>query len=89
MEQETLATEMLRELKATSKRWFIAFITVLILWFATIGIFIWYISLPVEEYETYEVEQQSDRNSANTVVGGNYYGVETEGNEDSVQAKGN
>lgn len=89
MEQETLATEMLRELKATSKRWFIAFITVLILWFATIGIFIWYISLPVEEYETYEVEQQSDRNSANNVIGGDYYGFDTESNKENIQAKGN
>lgn len=46
---QSLATELLHELKAASKRWFIAFITVLILWFATIGVFIWYISLPVEE----------------------------------------
>lgn len=89
MENETLATEMLRELKATSKRWFIAFITVLILWFATIGIFIWYISLPVEEYETYEIEQQSDRNGANNVIGGDYYGIEAEGNEEGIQTQGN
>lgn len=47
--EETLATELLKELKATSKRWFIAFLVVLILWFATIGVFIWYISLPVED----------------------------------------
>ena len=47
--EETLATEMLRELKASSKRWFIAFIVMLILWFATIGVFVWYISLPVED----------------------------------------
>ena len=46
---QSLATELLHELKVASKRWFIAFITVLILWFATIGVFIWYISLPVEE----------------------------------------
>lgn len=46
---ESLATEMLRELKATSKRWFIAFIATLLLWFATIGGFLWYIGLPVDE----------------------------------------
>lgn len=44
------ATEVLKEVKASSKRWFIAFLVVLILWFATIGVFIWYISLPVEDY---------------------------------------
>lgn len=75
MENETLATEMLRELKATSRRWFIAFITVLILWFATIGIFIWYISLPVEEYT---VEQESTDRSFNN-IGGEIYGIQTEG----------
>lgn len=48
---ENLATELLRELKAQSKRWFIAFLVVLILWFATIGVFIWYVSLPTEEIE--------------------------------------
>lgn len=45
------ATEVLSEVKASSKRWFIAFLTVLVLWFATIGAFIWYISLPVEDYD--------------------------------------
>lgn len=47
-ENMTLATELLHEVKATSRRWFIAFLIVLTLWFATIGGFIWYISLPVE-----------------------------------------
>lgn len=49
MDKETLATEMLSEIKATSKRWFIAFIVTLCLWFATIIGFIWYITLPVED----------------------------------------
>lgn len=43
----TLATDLLHELKQSSRRWFIAFIVTLTLWFATIGIFIWYITLPV------------------------------------------
>jgi hypothetical protein len=47
--QETLATELLHEIKAQSRRWFISFLLVLSLWFSTIGIFIWYVSLPVEE----------------------------------------
>ena len=57
MENESLATELLHEIKSQAKRWFIAFIIVLLLWFATIGAFLWYISLPVEEYT---VEQTAD-----------------------------
>lgn len=79
MENETLATEILHELKASSKRWFIAFLVVLVLWFATIGAFIWYISLPVEEYETY-IEQDSSDNGINKytdmTIGGDYYGAD-------------
>jgi hypothetical protein len=61
---ETLATEIIRELKISSKRWFIAFITVLVLWFATIGTFIWYISLPVEEYT---IDVENDDGNANYI----------------------
>lgn len=82
MEKETLATELIHELKAQSKRWFIAFIVILALWFGTIGIFIWYISLPVEEYS---IDQESDNVSRNFIVGGNY-GGETESN---VQTESN
>lgn len=45
----TLATELLHELKATSKRWFIAFCIMVVLEVATIAGFMWYISLPVDE----------------------------------------
>ena len=55
-----LATELMHELKAASKRWFIAFLVVLGLWFATIGAFIWYISLPVEETTTTDIAQEAD-----------------------------
>lgn len=49
MNEERLATELLHELKAANKRWFYAFVTVLVLWFATIAGFLWYASLPSEE----------------------------------------
>jgi len=65
MENETLATEMLRELKSNGRRWFIAFLVVLVLWFATIGAFLWYISLPVD---VQEVEQYTE-GDANAIVG--------------------
>lgn len=49
MDNETLATELLHELKVSSKRWFIAFCIMVVLELATIAGFMWYISLPVEE----------------------------------------
>lgn len=71
-ENTSLATELIRELKSTSKRWFIAFIVVLSLWFATIGGFIIYLSLPIEETTTTEsyVTQDDDDNGDNNYVGG-------------------
>ena len=52
MNEETLASELLKEVKDTSRRWFIAFCVMVILEIATICGFLWYISLPVEEAET-------------------------------------
>lgn len=75
MDNQTLASEMLSELKATNRRWFIAFLVVLALWFATIGAFLWYISLPIEDYS---VEQYTD-GDANSIIGiGDYNGSTTE-----------
>lgn len=52
--ENSLATELLHELKASAKRWFIAFILMVVLEIATIGAFIWYIQLPIEEYSSAE-----------------------------------
>jgi len=73
--EENFATELLREIKLQSRRWFIAFLVVLILWFSTIGVFIWYISLPVEEYTIDQDAEYGERNIQ--IVGGSNYG-ETE-----------
>ena len=78
MDNTTLATEMLRELKSSNRRWFIAFLVVLTLWFATIGGFLWYVSLPVEETT---VEQSADGDN-NAFVGiGDMNGGVSEGNK--------
>lgn len=62
MEDKTLATELLHELKATSKRWFVAFCIMVVLEVATIVGFLWYISLPVEE-----IEIENDDGNANYI----------------------
>jgi hypothetical protein len=72
MENQTLASEMLSELKAQNKRLFVALIVVLALWFATIGIFFWYISLPIDE-TTVEQQLEGDANSM-IGIGDTYYG---------------
>ena len=71
-ENQTLATEMMSELKANSRRWFISFIIVLILWFATIGIFIWYINQPIEETETIytqDADTEGENSPINQTIG--------------------
>ena len=77
MENKTLASEMLSELKANNKRLFIALVVVLTLWFATVGAFLWYISLPVDEIT---VDQYTEGN-ANTMIGvGDLNGKPSESN---------
>ena len=46
---DTLASELLHELKLSAKRWFIAFCIMVALELATISGFMWYISLPADK----------------------------------------
>ncbi len=84
MDKETLATEMLREIKATSKRWFIAFIVTLCLWFATIVGFIWYITLPVEDTTYTQTVDDIDESEITQNIGGDLDGTS---NTDSTEEK--
>ena len=59
---ETLAMEMLRELKANAKRWFVISIIELVVILFTIGIFITYLNTPEEEV----VEETSYSQDADT-----------------------
>lgn len=77
MEEKTLATELLHELKASSKRWFIAFCIMTVLEIATIAGFLWYISLPVEEYE--EITQEMEDTEHSTMIGVGDYNGKTDG----------
>lgn len=78
-EDTTLAMEILKELKASAKRWFIAFVIMLCIEIVTIGGFLWYLSLPVEEYVTVE----NDSGNANYVgndMNGDLYNGENNSN---------
>ena len=84
MENETLATEMLRELKANNRKWFIAFLVVLVLWFATIGGFLWYISLPIEDVS---IMQKADGDSNHLVGIGNINGGKSDSKVQETSSK--
>lgn len=65
MKEETLAMEMLKELKAQSKRWFIISIVELIIILTGSGLFIWYLNTPTdEEYVTYTQDADTDGDNA-------------------------
>lgn len=50
---------MIEELGKQNKRIFAALIAVIILWAATIGAFVWYLSLYDYSYEVYDVSQDA------------------------------
>ena len=77
-EGTTLATEIFTELKASARRWFIAFLIMCGIEAATVGGFLWYISLPVEEGVIVE-------NGNANYVGGYVGGDINNGTGDSVQ----
>ena len=68
-ERMTLATEILQELKTSARRWFIAFLVMLGIEIATVVGFLWYLSLPTEEYT---IDQNTDTGGDNYAVGGDY-----------------
>ena len=85
MEKEvhTLATELLHELKASAKRWFIIAVIELFIILSMAGGFIWYMSLPVEDDV---VSVESEDGSANYVgddVTGTIYNGEGNSTKDT------
>lgn len=65
---ETLASELLHEIKATSRRWFILFIITLIVLFATNLCWLYAWNLPYEETTT-TVTQDSGDDGDNNYIG--------------------
>lgn len=61
----TLATEIVSELKASARRWFIAFIVMLIVEVFTVAGFLWYISLPADE--TITTQEAEDINNSSVI----------------------
>ena len=83
MNYETLASELLHQIKMNAQRWFIAFVVMVCIELATIAGFLWYISLPVED-----ITVESDSGSANYIgrdLQGGLYNGESQGSETSDQ----
>lgn len=67
--KDSLASELLHEVKVSSKRWFILFIITLIMLFATNAMWLYAWNLPFEEIETTTVTQESETNGTNNYIG--------------------
>lgn len=77
-----LASEILAEVKQNTKRWFYAFIVMVILEIATVAGFMWYISLPIDNQQ---VEIENEDGNANYIgddLTGNLYNGEIETKEE-------
>ena len=78
-----LATEMLAEMSKCNKRKDTIIIMLLVAWLATIGGFLWYISLPMESTATSKYETSADNQSNATINGKgdiNFNGSQGKGN---------
>lgn len=76
--EESFAKELLKGYSAQAHRWFVAFIIVLLMWFSTIGGFIWFLNQ--YNFESYEYNQdgQGTNNINNNIGGSVYNGAEVE-----------
>ena len=70
--EESFATEMLRELKANSKRWFVIAIIELVILIFTITMFIGYLNTPIEKTEeTITYSQDADTEGSSSPINQN------------------
>lgn len=68
MKEDTLATEMLKELKAQSKRWFIIAIVELIIILFSAILLVAYLNTPTEEKEEISYSQDADTEGENSPI---------------------
>lgn len=82
-EVQTLATELLHELKASAKRWFIIAVIELIVILSMAGGFIWYMSLPVEDEVVSVESEDGNANYVGNDMTGAIYNGKSNGKENS------
>lgn len=69
MQEKSLAMELLQDMKKTNKRMFALLVIILILWFATIGCFVWYINQFDFVTETTQEMVDIDDSTATQTIG--------------------
>lgn len=67
--QDSFAMELLKGYSAQAKRWFVACMVILLMWLATIGGFVWYLSQ--YDFESYETVIEQDGEGINNYIGEN------------------
>lgn len=75
-EGTTLATEIFKELKASARRWFIAFLVMVVVEICTVAGFLWYISLPVDEAAVTVENEDGNANYVGRDLNGGLYNGE-------------
>lgn len=71
IEEQSFAMELLQDAKRTNKRMYAIIIIILILWFSSIGLFIYYIKTTGYEVVTETTEVENDDGNANACIGNN------------------
>ena len=71
IEEQSFAMEILQDAKRTNKRMYVIIIIILILWFSSIGLFIYYIKTTGYEVVTETTEVENDDGNANACIGNN------------------
>lgn len=72
----SLATEIFKELKASARRWFIAFLVMVVVEICTVAGFLWYISLPVDEAVVTVENEDGNANYVGRDLNGGLYNGE-------------
>lgn len=90
MEENTLAMELLHQIKSTTRKWFIAFIILLVMFFASNLAWLYAWNLPVEDTDTtttntydYDVDREDDGNAVYNESGEVHINGESTNNKDS------
>lgn len=75
--EHSLAYELLVEVKASAKRWFIIAMVELVIILAIIAGMLWYFTLPTEEYSEQTVTQDPEGDNNHVIGIGDSYGQST------------
>lgn len=63
MEEKSLAWELLQDTKKANKRMFIVILVILVMWFVTIGLFVYYVNTTGYEVVTETADTEGEGNA--------------------------